>query len=406
MILSKLAWRNLWRNKRRSLITIASVFFAVFFAVLLRSMQFGTYSKMIENVVGTYSGFVQIHKKGYWDEQIIDNAMPDNAEWMDELGGVSKVKSALPRLEGFALAATEELTKGVLVVGMKPSLEVEFMKLESRLVGGEMLNDSDQGIILGEGVAKYFNLTVSDTMVMLSQGYQGVSARGKYPVRGIVKLPSPVLNNSLVMLSLPEAQYFYGAEGLITSVVVHVDDDRFTNRVINGITEKVDTAQYEVMGWQDMLPELVQAIEADSSGGVIMLLILYMIITFGIFGTVLMMTAERKHEFGILLSIGMKRAKLATVLVMESMFMAAVGVVAGLIAVFPLLLYFYHNPIQFSDQAQKAMEEYGFEAVMPASLDPQIAYTHALIILCISITLSIYPIIHVMRMKPVDAMHG
>jgi len=137
-----------------------------------------------------------------------------------------------------------------------------------------------------------------------------------------------------------------------------------------------------------------------------MLLILYMIITFGIFGTVLMMTAERKHEFGILLSIGMKREKLATVLVMESMFMAAVGVVAGLIAVFPLLLYFYHNPIQFSERAQKAMEEYGFEAVMPASLDPQIAYTHALIILCISITLSIYPIIHVMRMKPVDAMHG
>lgn len=406
MILSKLAWRNLWRNKRRSLITIASVFFAVFFAVLLRSMQFGTYSKMIENVVGTYSGFVQIHKKGYWDEQIIDNAMPDNAEWMSELSGVPKVKSALPRLEGFALAATEELTKGVLVVGMQPSQEVEFMKLESRLVIGEMLNDSDQGIILGEGVAKYFNLTVGDTMVMLSQGYQGVSARGKYPVRGIVKLPSPVLNNSLVMLSLPEAQYFYGAEGLITSVVVHVDDDRFTNRVISGISEKVDSTQYEVMGWQDMLPELVQAIEADSSGGIIMLLILYMIITFGIFGTVLMMTAERKHEFGILLSIGMKRAKLATVMVMESIFMAAVGVVAGLIAVFPLLLYFYHHPIQFSDQAQKAMEEYGFEAVMPASLNPQIAYTHALIILGISIALSIYPIIHIMRLKPVDAMHG
>jgi ABC-type lipoprotein release transport system permease subunit len=406
VILSKLVWRNLWRNKRRSIITIASVFFAVFFAVLLRSMQFGTYSKMIENVVGTYSGFVQIHKKGYWDEQIIDNAMPDNAPWMGQMADVSRVKSALPRLEGFALAATEQLTKGVLVVGMKPSLEIEFMKLETRLVGGEMLSENDQGIMLGEGVAKYFNLGINDTMVMLSQGYQGVSARGKFPVRGIVKLPSPVLNNSLVMLSLPEAQYFYGAEGLITSVVVHVDDDRFTERVIRSLESKIDTAQFEVMGWQDMLPELVQAIEADSSGGVIMLLILYMIITFGIFGTVLMMTAERKHEFGILLSIGMKRVKLATVLVMESVFMAAVGVFTGLIAVFPLLVYFYHHPIQFGERAQKAMEEYGFEAVMPASLDPQIAYTHALIILGISIALSIYPIIHVMRMKPVDAMHG
>lgn len=405
MMLLKLAYRNLWRNKRRTIITIASVFFAVFFAVILRSMQIGVYERMIENVVGYYSGYIQVHKNGYWKEQTIDEVTPYSDSLLTWMESKDQIEQVLPRLEGFALAATNEVTKGALVNGIDPEREGSMLKLGEKMVSGSVFKASDKSVILGSGLAEYLKLSAGDTLVMLGQGYRGISARGKYPVAGIVKLSSPLLNDNLVFLPLAEAQWFYGAEGMITSYVL---DMRYSDNVpkfARNMKAKMDTAQYEVMPWQEMMPELVQAIQADSAGGQIMLFILYMVITFGMFGTVLMMTAERKYEFGVLISIGMRRGQLALTVFFETVLISIIGVITGLIGALPIVYYFHLNPLQFGEEASSAMEEYGFEAVMPASLDPSIALTHAVIILIISILISWYPTYVLARLKPVEAMH-
>jgi putative ABC transport system permease protein len=139
MMLFKLAYRNLWRNKRTTFITIASVFFAVFFAVILRSMQIGVYEKMIENVVGYYSGYIQIHKNGYWKEQTIDECHPLFGFAGCEFEGVKRrCSTVLPRLEGFVLAATQELTKGALVNGIDPNEKAPCFNLEEKMVSGKV----------------------------------------------------------------------------------------------------------------------------------------------------------------------------------------------------------------------------------------------------------------------------
>ena len=405
MMLIKLAYRNLWRNRRRTFITIASVLFAVFFAVILRSMQTGVYEKMIENVVGYYSGYVQIHKNGYWNEQTIDNVIPFSDSLAAAIEDKDGVQTVLPRLEGFVLAATQELTKGALVNGIDPTKEGSMLQLEEKLIDGKVFALEDQSVMMGSGVADYFGVGVGDTLVMLGQGYRGISARGKYLVSGIVKLNSPLLNDNLIFLPLPEAQWFYGAEGMVTSYVLDMNYRDNVPRFARSIESKLDTASYEVMAWQEMMPELVQAIQADSAGGQIMLFILYMVITFGMFGTVLMMTAERTYEFGVLISIGMKRWQLGLTVVFETIFISIIGVIAGLVCAYPIVLYFNRNPLDLTGGAAQTIEEYGFEAVMPASLDPSISITHATIILIISILISIYPMFVLARLKPVKAMH-
>lgn len=403
-MLSLLAWRNIWRNRRRSLITMASVLFAVFFAVFLRSMQIGTYDNMIENVVGYYSGYIQVHKQGYWKEQIIDHSVEYSDSLLTYFDQIDGVTQAQPRLESFALGAYQNATKGLMVNGIVPEKEDVMMNLSEQLIAGEYIQSDDKAVILSSGAADYLNLGVGDSLILLSQGYRGVSAIGLYPVRGIVELKSPLLNNNTVFMPLAEAQWFYGAEGRITSYVFLLDGNRDTEDVQQTIQQTLDTTQYEVMDWTEMMPELVQAIEADSTGGQLMLFILYMIITFGIFGTVLMMTAERIHEFGILLSVGMSRLKLGITLVMETVFLAVNGVIAGMIAVTPLVLYFHYNPLRFSGGAREAFEEFGFEPVLPASVDPSIWLTHAWIILIIAAVISFYPMYVVLRLKPIDAM--
>lgn len=399
----RLAWRNLWRNRRRTAITVASVFLAVFFAVALRSMQLGAYAKWTDSMVRFYSGHIQIHAKGFWDDQTLDNSFTLDDPELDRIAERPHVELTAKRLEGFALSSVGDVTKGVLMIGVQPAVENELMELDGKIRSGALISENDRSVMVGEELAKYLNLSVGDTLVFISQGYHGVSAAGKYPVAAIVRFTAMILNNTAVMLPLKEAQYFYGAENMATSLAVIVDRPGRIHHIVKDLQSQLDTSKYEVMDWETAMPELVQAIQADSAGGVIMLMVLYMVVTFGMFGTVLMLIQERTYEFGVLLSVGMSRVKIWTVVFFEGVMTTFMGAILGVIGVFPVVLYFHNHPYEFTGPAAEAMTEQGWEPVLPASLDPSIAITHMLIIMIISILITAYPAWIIHKLKPVEA---
>jgi len=135
-----------------------------------------------------------------------------------------------------------------------------------------------------------------------------------------------------------------------------------------------------------------------------MVFILYMIITFGIFGTVLMMTQERKYEFGVVISIGMKKIKLIATMVYETIFLSTFGVLLGIFLSRPLILYFHYNPLRLPEDQAAVMEEFGFEPLIPFMSTYDIPLTHGLIIFCVSALISIYPAITILKMNPIKAM--
>lgn len=402
MMTFTLAWRNLWRNRRRSFITIASILFAVFFAVFMRALQLGTYDVMIKNSVGMFTGYIQLHQDGYWNDQTINNTFAYRSSLEDSLLSNEQVTHVSPRLESFALSAHGDQTKGALVIGIHPEKE-KVLDLESQLEKGQLLAPEDKGILVSEGLAEYYTIGLNDTLVLLGQGYHGMSAAGKYFIKGIVKFKSPALNENTVVLSLSEAQWLYSTGNRLTSFVIGKENFASADQVAQELQTYVGDT-YEVMDWQTMLPELVQSIEADSAGGLIMLYILYMIISFGIFGTILMMTAERRYEFGVMLSIGMKRWRISAMVLIETIFLAILGVIAGMVLVYPFIYYFNIHPFELTGDLAKTMTDVGFEPIIPTSLDPTIALNHAAIILVISVVLSIYPSIQIHKLKPVEAM--
>ncbi len=402
-MLIKLAWRNIWRNKRRTAITVASIFFAVFFAVFLRSMQLGAYGKMIDSVVRFYSGHVQIHAKGYWDDQTLDNSFSQNDPDLAVISQLDNVELTAIRLEGFGLSSVGEVTKGVMLLGVDPTTENLLMGLGDKIQSGALFDANDQSVIVAEKVAEFYHLSVGDTMVFISQGYHGSSAAAKYPVSGIAKFTAMILNERAVLFPLKEAQNFFSAEDRATSIAVIVKNPNSLKETASELRAKLDSSKFEVLDWEEAMPELVQAIQADGAGGIIMLMILYMVVTFGMFGTMLMLIQERVYEFGVLLSIGMSRFKLWSIVFLEGLMTTMVGAVLGVIGVYPLVLYFYNNPYEFTGGAAQAMREQGWEPVLPASLDPSIAITHMLIIVVISILIAFYPAITIRKLHPVEA---
>lgn len=405
-MLLKMAWRNIWRNKKRTFITMASIFFAVILAVLMRSANTGVYEHMVHNIVSFSSGYIQLHSKGYWNEQSIENSFTEDKKLYSLLSEQPAVTEFVPRLESFALASAADKTKGVLVLGIVPDKENNITHLEEKIVEGKYIKENDKSVLLSEELAKNLNLHTGDTIVLLSQGYHGASAAGKYPVKGIVRFGSPELNKRLVNMPLKLMQQMYSAENLITSVSLMMEEGADMAAVKENVISKTDTMRYEIMDWKQMLPELDQLIEGDLAGDYIVIGILYLVIAFGVFGTILMMTRERQHEFGILVALGMKKYLLGAVVMMESFFITFIATLAGMLGALPVILWFKKHPIRFSGELQQIYDRYGMEAVLPFSDKPHVFTEQAAIVFVIAILLSLYAAQKILRLNAIDAIRS
>jgi len=399
----KLAWRNIFRNKRRSIITISSIIFAVVFSVTMRSLQHGAYDNMLKNIVGNYLGYIQIHYKGFWEEKTIDNSF--YIEDLDSLKANPTIAYINHRIEGFALASHEKESKPVVILGINPSKESEHNQIKNSLIGGSFLPNNNNGLLIGKGLQKIMNINIGDSLIFLSQGFQGSIASGIYPVLGIVDLKTPDLNRRTVIMNLGNAQDFFGIDNMATSAVIGPKNDEW-EKAEKSILTQLDSSQFEIMNWQQMLPELKQLIDVDRAGGTFVLIILYSILTFSLFGTVLMLAEERNFEFGVLVAIGMRKSIITRIALYETLIMSVVGVILGLICVIPVVTYFHFYPINLSGQMQEVVEQFGFEAIIPTSLNPWISITQALIVFSITIFVNLYTLIKIKNIQPTKAMRS
>lgn len=467
----QLAWKNLWRNRRRTLITAASVFFAVFFALVMRSFQLGVYDRMFKNVIESYSGYLQLQHEDYFDDPIIDNSFEIDQVLINDLKEDQNVKDVVPRLESFALAASGNHTQGVIVMGIDPEGEDRVLNIRNRLVryklkdevidklindtipertkklldifrneaytnaermmqdldiseedsasilpvirrhasfpNNFLTSDNEEAAVIGEGLSDYLNTDIGDTIVLIGQGYHGTSAAGKYVIKGIVKLSTPDVDNVIVYLPLETARYLYAAPGMSTTAVISLnsndDDDilqtgiRLKDRISDPLTIKT---------WQELNALLVNQMDADNKSGMIMIAILYLVIAFGVFGTVLMMMAERKREFGMLVSIGMQKHKLAKIVSLEMLFIGFLGVVAGSIVSLPVVFYGNIHPLRFTGEFARMYEDYGFEPIMPTMLPDSYYIWQTVVVLIILIIAITFSTRKIFKMNVINALRA
>jgi len=468
----KIAWRNLWRNKRRTIITSASVFFAVFFAVIMRSYQLGSYDRMILNFIESFSGYLQVQHVKYQDNPSVDYSFEYSETIAEAISRVEEVVSVSPHIESFALASNGTKTKGVAVLAIDPEKERKFSNPENKLVkyritgeaitklkrsatipakvsekveknlGGSyssrarfelelglsasenklymteilrsseisngFLTNEDKEVLVSDRLASYLKLTIGDTVILMGQGYHGTSAAGIFKVRGIIKLSSPDIDSRLIMMTISSAQDFLDTGGKITSLSVNLTSksSRVMSQAQKSISRLLTDKNTVVKTWEDLNPILVQQIQGDSQTGVATLGMLYFIIFFGIFGTVLMMIAERTREFGVLIAIGMQKRRLKRIIIIEMALLGIQGLIAGLLASAPLIIYFYYSPILLKGDLGKMMEDYGWDAVMPTAWFGPYFYWQAIIVGLMVLLATLYPLRKIGILKEIDALRG
>ncbi|NVJ58436.1 MAG: ABC transporter permease [Vibrionaceae bacterium] len=404
-MLIRLAWRNLWRQKRRTLLTSSALALALFLSLMTRSFQEGSYSANIENSARFYTGLIQLQHPDFYTSNSIDDLLPESADFIQSALNLPNVETALPRLESVALAAFAERSKGVLVLGVNPQAEDEYSRISAKLISGRFITAGEQGVLLGESLARYMQVALGDELVLYGQGYHGQTAAGLYQIVGILHFPLQQLDSQLVYMPIQTAQSLYSAQGMVSNWVLDIKQLKQLDSTLATLKDQYQ-AKASVKSWQDLSPEMAQQIMMDKAGGIFLVYVLYGVVGFGLFATILMMTLERQREFAVMLATGMLRRKLAALIMVESSFIACLGITLGLIISAPVLAYFYFNPIRLTGDAAQLMLDSGFEPIMPVAVDVGLMVSQIATVLLLMLLCLIYPVLRVSRLDVASSLKG
>ncbi|MFC1516494.1 ABC transporter permease [Thermodesulfobacteriota bacterium] len=407
---AKMAWRNIWRNPRRTLLTISAIAFASMLLVFMLSFQFGSYETMINSSVKIHSGHLQVQAKGYQDKQGMRLVVPDPESIGAILNRIPEVDAYTYRTKAFSLVSSRERTYGALVVGIDPSLEGDVSTLKSAVRQGSYLveNETESAqALVGRLLARNLRVGPGDELTLLGQGRDGSVAATVVEVIGIYGSGLDEFDRSSIHIPLKHFQAIYSMQGAVHEVVAVGDSlkqvsgiKKETEAGIKGLKEK---APLVVLDWEELMPGLRQAIEMDLVSGLIFYLILILVVAFSILNTFLMAIFERTREFGVLMAIGTTPGRLTRILLIESLSMTMIGIAAGIVLGSLVTGYFQVHGIEISGTSE-LLSHYGISGRIHPKLSLLSMSIGPTLVLFITFMAALYPALKVRGLRPVEAM--
>lgn len=402
-LLVKLAWRNVWRNRRRSIITVLAVFFATALSITMRGLQLGTYEVNIRFAVSMFSGFLQVQEEGYQDNPSLHlSFVPDQTlrALLDQ-----QVTAYAPRVYADGLISFKNNSLGTAIFGISPASELTVTDILNKLDTGRFFgSDSTNEIVVGHKLLQNLKAGIGDRVVILAQGFDGSLGNMLFDIVGTVKTGSGEFDGMAVFMGLQTLQELVGMGDRINVIAVSLNDLDDIEPAAAAMNARLSETSLVALSWDELLPELKQAIEFDDVSGVLTLGILMLIVAFGVLNTVLMSVTERFREFGINLSIGMPQSRLAALVVIETLFMALIGICIGLAVGWCVNYYFVENPIMMTGDYAAMYEEYGFLPRLDSSLKTSIFTKSTLSVLVMALLAVVFPVYKVLKLEPLKGI--
>ncbi len=404
---AKMAWRNIWRNPRRTLLTLCAIAFASLLLVFMLSFQFGSYETMINSAVKIHTGHLQIQTAGYHDKKSIRLLVPQPAVIGNILAKIPQVEAFAFRAEAFSLASSQKRTYGVLITGIDPQREVKVSKLKKLLREGEYLvqSDYDQALV-GQLLAKNLKVKIGDELTILGQGRDGSVAATVLKVKGIYRSGLDVFDRASIHIPLNAFQDLYGMDGAVHTVVAVGKSLSHVSHIKARVQKDLASAglsSMRVLDWEALMPGLREAIEMDLVSGLIFYGLLIIVVAFSILNTFLMAIFERTREFGVLMAIGTTPRRLTKLLLIESMSITIVGVVAGIVSGILVTYYFQVHGIDVSGSSE-LLGQFGISGRMYPKLSGPSILIGPGMVLIVTFLAALYPALKVRGLRPVEAL--
>jgi len=330
MLMLRVAFRNIFRQKRRSLLTFLTIFFGFVLSSLAIGITFGTFNGVVDSFTRTNLGHIQIHEKDYLDRPALYRTVDDVPRVSRLLGSLPEVEAWAPRCYAAGLASLGDKTSGVQVIGIDPERENGASRFNKKIKEGRVFRpDSSKEVILGAGLAKYLKARPGDEVVIVSQAADGSIANDAYRVVGLLDSGNPESDRIAFYLPLKTAQELFVLDGRAHQIIVVARRLDQVDALAGRITTGLQSSGLSVQTWKEFARSFYEAMMRDRRNHQIMTYIILMIVAIGVLNTILMAVLERRREYGILKAVGTKPRHIFALILLEANFLALLAVAAG-----------------------------------------------------------------------------
>ena len=403
----RLSWRNIWRQPRRTLLTLSAIAFAAAILVFMVTLQLSSYDTMIDYTLRVYNGHLQVQPEGYLDKPQMRNTIPDARALGSHIRKLTGSAAVSVRAVGFALVSSKARSYGVQVIGVETENEGKVSTIPGLIKKGWFLSSDDaQEAVIGSVLARNLKLKVGEELILLGSGKDGSTAATVVPVVGIFESGSSDLDRHMVQLPLGTFQDVFSMGDHGHSIVVAGDSLEQVDGLIDTVRASLPAeSPLVVHSWDALIPGLKQAIQMDWASGWFLYLSLIIIVTFSILNTFLMSVLERTREFGIMLALGARPGSIGGLVMLESIWLTLLGLAVG-VAVGTVVVFYFHIH-GFSYPGMKEIAAYyNLPAVITMTLSPLSLTIGPAVILIVTCAAALYPALRIRLLKPVDAMRA
>ncbi len=401
----KISWRNLWRNRRRTMVTLVAVTFATFLFAITRGMQFGTYAATIRMTAEQFSGYLQIQHPEFLDNPGLHKSFRSTRKLIDLVTHQPAITGWAPRLYAEGLAGLQSNSVGLTLMGIDPPRETTVTRLHTKIRQGRYLSsDSALEVVVGETLLRNLGGRVGDTIVVLSQGFDGSLGNMKFRIVGVIKTGSADLDQYTAIMGLKALQELLTMPDRLHALVINLKRLNDLPPTRASLQAFLQPQGLTVRSWDEVLPDLKQSIELDNIGGLLFLIILVIVVAFGILNTLLMSVTERFREFGVMLSLGLSNLRLVQIVFVESFYLTLMGIALGLLLGYLANYLVVLHPIPLGEKLARISLEYGFAPKIYSTVEVRVFVQSFQYIFSIAMLATLYPLYKVMQLEPLKGI--
>ncbi len=400
--LIKISWRNIWRNRTRTLVIIIALVLGLMGAIFSASVRMASEQQQFEDTVENQISHIQIHHPEFIANPEAYYRIPRGKNISNEINARDDVIRAAPRTVLDGMAASANMNEGIRIKGVEPEAEAKTPGLDELIEEGSYFTEESRlpSILIGERLAEKLNAEVGSRLVLTFQDIEGEIVSSSFRVEGLYSVTSRGFEERMAFVRASEINYLIGDAEAVTEIAVLLDDhDKY--RDVAGELEKA-YPDMKVRHWADLDPTLFYALEVLDQVLILLVAIIIMGVSFGLLNTILMSILERVRELGILMAVGMKKARVFSMIVMESAMVSLIGGAVGLIFSFAMVrilnIYGVHVP------GGEGLEDFGYASVIYPQIDTAFYFQSGMVVIIFAILASIYPAWKAIRLQPAEAV--
>ena len=401
-MLFKLAWRNIWRNKRRSFIVFISVIVGVNAMLFMDGMSNGMLSQILFNEISLNVSHIQIHKNGFTDNKMVQNYIPDYENVEKIIITNKSIRYYSKRIVTFGLLSSAANSTGIYLNGIEPENEQNVSRIKSSIIEGKYLSGNSGEIVIGKKLAEKLQVELGDKVVALANTSDGSIGSDVFRIVGIYKSPSSEFDKSYVYIPITNAQTMLNLQNKIHEFAIITNNYNSANINRDKLRETL-SGSYEVLSYEDLLPFVIIQLDMYKESLFVINLIISLALIFGIINSMLMSVFERIREIGVLMSIGMRNGKIFLMILIEAFTIGTAGTIIGVISGYLINIPFSTFGINLSVFAQ-SLESFAVGAILYPKLSVENFVMILLMIPLISILGALYPAYKAIKLEPVYAI--